>query len=126
MIQIEAIQHVAVVVTDLNRATAFYERVLGLQPTTRPNFDFPGAWFLIGHQQLHLLTNASAKTLRETVVIDTRDGHFAIRIASYDEAIEHLTAIGIPFRANPNSVTGWKQIFVCDPDGNIIELNALH
>ena len=124
MIEIEYVQHVALVVTDVERASIFYEQVLGLQPIPRPNFDFPGAWFAIGHQQLHLLTNVSSKTLRGTTDIDTRDGHFAIRIANPQAAMTHLSDRGIPFKANPNSVTGWFQIFICDPDGNVIELNA--
>lgn len=124
MIRFEALQHVAVVVTDLPRAIRFYASSLGLAQLDRPNFDFPGAWFAIGNQQLHLLTNEHAKTLRETTAVDTRDGHFAIRVASFQETIRHLEQSGIPYRANENSVTGWKQIFIVDPDGNVIEFNA--
>jgi glyoxylase I family protein len=63
MIHLEAIQHVGVVVTDLKLAVEFYERVLGLKRIPRPDFAFPGAWFAIGNQQLHLLTNEDAETL---------------------------------------------------------------
>ncbi|MCL6444275.1 MAG: VOC family protein [Alicyclobacillus sp.] len=124
MIHFESVQHVAIVVKDVERAIAFYRDVLGLQPLPRPNFDFPGAWFAVGNQQIHLLTNAEAKTLRGTDRIDSRDGHFALRITDYQEAIAHLEQHGIPYKANPASVTGWAQIFICDPDGNIIELNV--
>lgn len=124
MFSCQSVQHTALVVTNLEHSKLFYERVLGLQPLQRPSFDFPGAWYAIGSQQLHLLVHPPAVTLRHTREVDSRDGHFAIRIDDFDEAISHLSALGIEFKAKPVSVTGWKQIFLCDPDGNVIELNA--
>lgn len=125
MIMCEYVQHVSLAVTDLTSARRFYKKVLGLQEIERPNFHFPGTWFAIGAQQLHLIVNPRAQTLREIPTIDSMESHFAIRIANYDAAIRHLSSIGVPFVANPGSATGWKQIYVCDPDGNVIELNSL-
>lgn len=124
LIHIQSVQHVALVVTNLDKAKRFYEQALGLQPLSRPAFDFPGAWYSIGSQQLHLLVHRPAQSLRNTQKVDSRDGHFAIRIDDYDTAVAHLSSLHIEVKTNPNSVTGWKQIFLCDPDGNVIELNA--
>lgn len=124
MIRCEDVQHVSIPVTDLERAKKFYAGVLGLREIPRPLFDFPGAWYGIGDRQLHLIVHPPAQTLRREGGIDTRDGHFAMRVADFDEAVRHLRACGVACRENRQSVTGWLQAFVCDPDGNVIELNA--
>lgn len=116
--------HVSLVVRDLPAAKAFYSSVLGLREMKRPAFDFPGAWYAVGeHQQLHLLVHPPAQTIRELGGIDSRDGHFALRIADFWAAVRHLEQLGVEHRVNPNSITGFAQIFLCDPDGNVIELN---
>ncbi|MBO7748934.1 VOC family protein [Paenibacillus sp. MWE-103] len=124
MIRHEGIHHVSLIVTDLERAKRFYEDVIGLREIPRPAFDFPGAWYGIGEggQQLHLIVHPG-ETLRGGG-IDTRDGHFAIRVADFDETIAWLSEHGIEHRHNRNSITGFAQIFLTDPDRNIIELNA--
>ncbi|MFC0335623.1 VOC family protein [Paenibacillus sepulcri] len=121
---IEGIHHVSLIVTDLERAKAFYEEIIGLQEMQRPPFDFPGAWYSVGEtgQQLHLIVH-DGETLR-TRTIDTRDGHFAIRVNDYQQTIDWLKRQNIEHKANPNSITGFAQIFLLDPDRNIIELNA--
>ena len=65
--------------------------------------------------------------------IDSRDGHFALRVASYWEALEELQAKGYTLdaddefrriKADPHSVAGFPQIYLLDPDRNQIEINA--
>ncbi|MFH5181766.1 VOC family protein [Paenibacillus sp. TAB 01] len=123
MFTIEGIHHVSIAVRDLARAKAFYEQVLGLQEMERPPFDFQGAWYAVGTgQQLHLIVH-EGETLRQGE-IDTRDGHFAIRVASYKETKAWLEKTGVPFEARPHARAGFPQIYVLDPDRNVIELNA--
>jgi catechol 2,3-dioxygenase-like lactoylglutathione lyase family enzyme len=124
MIGIDALHHISINVTDLERAKRFYGRVLGLEEIPRPAFDFPGAWYRLGDRQLHLIVHPPTQTLRGTTEISSREGHFAIAVQSYDEARAHLEAAGIPFDARPRSRTPWAQIFLSDPDGNLIELSA--
>ena len=124
MIAVERVHHVAVNVTDLARSRRFYAEVLGLAEIPRPDFDFPGAWFALGEQQLHLIVHPPARTLRGTNEIDSRDGHVALRVRDYAETLEHLRALGVPHSARPQGKTSFMQIFVTDPDGNVIELNA--
>ncbi len=125
MVEIEAIHHTAVIVADLERAKAFYSGVLGLQEIARPPFPFGGAWYQLGaEQQLHLIVYAEAQTVRAVTSIDPRDGHFAIRVSSYAHTLAHLQAHGIACRELPENITPWAQIYVTDPDGNIIEFNA--
>lgn len=122
--QIEGIHHVSLLVTDLERSRAFYRDIVGLEEIERPPFSFPGAWFRIGEggQQLHLIVYYG-ETLRSGG-IDTRDGHFAIRVKDFDETLARLKQHGVDYVANRDSVAGFAQIFVLDPDRNIIEFNA--
>lgn len=126
MLVVETLHHVSIPVTDLERSKHFYGQLLGLPEIVRPPFDFPGAWYQLGDRQLHLIVNASAGTLRGSSDVDSRDGHYAIRIRSYRETLDHLRAQGIPCRERPKNLTPWPQIYVVDPDGNVLELNAAH
>lgn len=124
MIMVDTIHHVSITVTDLDRAKRFYAGVLGLQEIERPEFDFAGAWYRVGDRQLHLIVHPTTRTVRGTTEIDSRDGHFAIRVRSYRETRAHLKKVGVHFEDRPHNRTPWPQIYVNDPDGNVIELNA--
>jgi glyoxylase I family protein len=124
MIEVETLHHVSISVTDLDRARRFYGDILGLREIPRPPFDFPGAWYELGDRQLHLIVHPATRTLRGTRAIDSRDGHYAIRVRSYRETLAHLDAGGVDHRDRPRNRTPWPQIYVTDPDGNVIELNA--
>ena len=126
--EVETLHHVSICVTDLDKARQFYSGVLGLReiPEERPKaFNFPGAWYdLGGGRQLHLIVHATPRTLRGTTEVDFLDGHFALRVRSYAQPRDLLEAQGIPMRDRPNNPTPWPQIYITDPDGNVIELNA--
>lgn len=124
MISFERLHHVSLAVRDLARAKVFYAEVLGLRELERPPFKSRGVWYAVGtDQQLHLLEHPPGETLRSGE-IDTTDGHFSIWIKSYSEAIAWLDAKGIHYEARPDSVAGFAQIYILDPDHNIIELGA--
>ena len=124
MIGVEDLHHVAVNVTDLARAQAFYANVLGLRELPRPAFDFAGAWYQLGDRQLHLIVHPPTRTLRGTTAIDGRDGHLALRIADFDATLTHLRRQGVTLHERRDNATPWAQIYLTDPDGNVIELNA--
>ena len=124
MIQVERLHHIAVIVTDVERSKNFYGGVLGLQEIPRPPFDFGGVWYQLADGQLHLTVHPPSRTMRGTREIDSRDGHLALRVRSYDEAVQHLRAHRVDLLEHPNNLTPWAQIYVTDPDGNVVELNA--
>lgn len=124
MIAIESLHHVAICVTDLARAKQFYSGVLGLRELPRPPFDFGGAWYELGDRTLHLIVHPPTRTLRRTREIDSRDGHLAVRVRSYDETLQHLRRHGIECLESPRNLTPWAQIYVTDPDGHVIEFNT--
>ena len=121
---IHSLHHVSLVVTDLARAKAFYGDVLGLRELPRPAFPFAGAWYAVGDLQLHLTVHAPSRTLRGTTAIDSRDGHFAVRVRDYQQTVAYLRSRGVTIKESPDNVTPWAQLYVTDPDGNVIELNA--
>jgi len=131
---IEAIHHVSLTVSDLERSREFYRDIFGFKEIQRPAFSFPGAWFQVGdRQQLHLIVHTDP-TFRGPKGIDTRDVHFALRVRSYRAALDALhsrgysetAAEGDPKRmvARPHPTAGFPQIYILDPDHHIIEINA--
>ncbi len=127
------LHHASIVVTDLERAVAFYRDVIGLEQIPRPPFQRAGAWFAVGPSQLHLLVNDQG-TLRPRAVIDTGDNHFAIRTGDFAGFVARLVAHGFredaaetdPMRilVRYTTTAGFPQAYLLDPDRNVIEINA--
>ncbi|KKI94058.1 glyoxalase [Bacillus sp. SA1-12] len=124
MIEVESIHHVSLSVTNLEKAKHFYGDMLGFKELDRPDFDFPGAWYQVGNQQLHLIVQQESSTFRSDPEINSKEGHFAIRVKDYEKTLKHLKTLGIKIIEKPNSISGFAQIFCMDPDLNLIELNV--
>ncbi|MDN4072524.1 VOC family protein [Fictibacillus terranigra] len=121
----EGVHHVSLVVTDLKKALYFYEGILGFSASEeRPQFAFPGVWYDFGGTQLHLITNPKGKALRGTDELDSRDGHFAVRVKDIPRLLKKLDHHHIPYLNKPENKTPWHQVYVSDPDGNLIEFNG--
>jgi len=110
--RIARLQHVSVRIGDLERSREFYERLLGLDRAPRPDLGFPGAWYDAGGTQIHLI--GGGKLLDG---IDPTDPHLALEVESLDAVRRELDARGIPYRD-----FGGAQLWVHDPDGNVVEL----
>jgi glyoxylase I family protein len=132
MLEIETIHHVSLPVTDLERSKRFYEEVLGLEEVERPPFSFPGAWYAAGDRHVHLIVS-ERQTFRAGKPVDSRDVHFAIRVKSYRDAVRHFRSKGYStdhadelyrIKENPTGTAGFPQLYVVDPDRNVIEINA--
>jgi catechol 2,3-dioxygenase-like lactoylglutathione lyase family enzyme len=124
LIHFTGLHHVSLTVTDLERAKHFYSSILGLREIQRPNFDFPGAWYEVEGQQIHLIVLPASQTIRPDKSLSSREGHFALRVKDYDETLTWLKEKDVELLEKPNSKSGFKQIFCADPDGNLIELNV--
>src|SRR3954447_5961355 len=130
---INKIHHVSVTVTDLERSRRFYLEVLGLEEIQRPAFPFPGAWFRLGDRELHLIGGEGARS-QGGVGTDSRQLHFAIRVASFERALARLQELGFREDVEPTHpmhvmvlrqpLTGYPQAYVTDPDRHLIEINA--
>ena len=109
---VQLLHHISLPVADVERSRRFYREVMRLAEIPRPDFPFPGVWYSLGDRELH----------------------YAVRVSSYREALDHLHARGYredaapddPTRLvlRPHAVTGYPQIYVLDPDRHLIEINA--
>ncbi len=124
MIKYKELHHVSITVTNLEKAKDFYSNILSLHEIERPNFDFPGAWYSVGNQQLHLIVLPESQTIRKDKGISSREGHFALRVENYYDTLNWLSINNVTVLEKPDSVSGFAQIFCADPDGNLIELNV--
>lgn len=112
--RVMGIQHHSVIVTDMARSRAFYRGALGLQEVPiPPAFDFGGAWFTLGEQQIHLLPAARAD--------DRSDRHITLHVQDVAGARKHLAGLGAPVWEEAPMPEG-ERFFTADPDGNRIEI----
>jgi catechol 2,3-dioxygenase-like lactoylglutathione lyase family enzyme len=124
LINYKSLHHVSLTVTDLEKAKEFYGKTLCLKEIPRPAFGFPGAWYEIEGQQLHLIVDPASQTIRKDKHLSSREGHFALRVESYDETLRWLKEKDVETLEKPHSKSGFAQIFCADPDGNLVELNV--
>lgn len=118
-ITIAGFHHAGFMVTDVARAAAFYEGILGLRPLPRPDFDFDGRWYDLGHgQQLHLM---SIEQMPGNTGQSGFDHHIALDVSDIHEAEQQLIKYGMEF-GRGSGRAGNPQLFVRDPDGNMLEL----
>lgn len=124
LIKYKGLHHVSLSVTNLERARDFYSNILCLKEIQRPNFDFPGAWYEVEQQQIHLIVLPSSQTIRPDKRLSSREGHFALRVENYADTIAWLQKNDIEILDRFHSKSGFAQIFCADPDGNLVELNV--
>ncbi len=116
--EILALNHVALLVADLEKSGWFYREVIGLQEIPRPVFGFPGTWFRIGTgQELHLIAGRTHE-----VFSGHRAIHFALEAKDPGKATAHFEKMKVNFRPAKARPDGAVQIFVEDPDGYWVEL----
>ena len=131
--KIALLQHVSILSSNLERSTAFYRDVLGMRQVPRPAFNIPGVWLEFGPFQIHLIDNPKG-SFRTRTYIDSGDTHFALRVENFEDAILRLKEMGFRADADENDpwrmlvirggVAGFPQVYVLDPDNNVIEINA--
>jgi glyoxylase I family protein len=117
------ISHVSITVTDITKAREFYTGVLGFQEIPRPAFDFPGIWYSLGGDlQLHIILNDQlVRPAVEREKIVARYPHFALWTDDADETARKIEHLGLPTRDVISGPTGLRQVFVKDPDRNMVE-----
>lgn len=123
-IRVQTLDHVTIVVRDLERSRQFYVEVLGMTEVPRPGFSFRGSWFQAGETQIHtILEHAESGPAGTVIANSTRGHHFAFRVADAHAAAGRLEELGVPFVSPPKSrPDGAVQLFIHDPDGHLIEL----
>lgn len=126
-LQVKWIDHVTLVVTDLERSRRFYVDLLGMREVTRPAFSFAGSWFQAGATQIHLILEYSASGPAGNLVPEplrhSRSHHLAFEVDDAAAATILLKEKGIPIISGPKPrPDGYLQTFIADPDGHVVEL----
>jgi lactoylglutathione lyase len=119
------LNHIAVYVADLGKATDFYKNVLGLQEIPEPFKDNRHTWFTLGAAgQLHLIQGAKTGNDHD------KNEHLCFSVGSVEEFVKNLNSKKVPYEDWPgkaNTITtrvdGVKQIYFKDPDGHWLEIN---
>src|SRR5215213_916462 len=121
------LNHIALYVTNLQKSTAFYRQVIGLDTIPEPFHDGKHTWFSIGQGHLHLIEGA------QEAVKHPKNTHVCFSVPSLDEFISRLDRAGINYSNWPGTsksptvrADGIKQIYFQDPDGYWIEVNDDH
>ena len=127
-IRVISIDHISIIVRDLEASRHFYVDILGMQQVPRPAFKFPGLWFQAGATLVHLIGehpgSAPAGYQEPAEKAGTlRVGHFAFGVEDAYAALETLKQCGVRLRGNPSMrPDGYLQVFCYDPDGHVVEL----
>jgi glyoxylase I family protein len=113
-LQVTQIDHVSILVTDLERSRRFYRDVLGLAEIAKPRtFSFSVLWFDLGNQQLHLLLKPKADSVSPR--------HFALRVKDVPAARVYLRERGVA-TDETTPIPHCDRFFIADPDLNRIEI----
>ncbi len=111
------LNHIAFYVRDLKASIRFYGGVLGLPPLARPAFDFAGAWFALGSQELHLIEDTQNQDKERHSL------HVAFLVEDAAACAEALRERGMTDMRGPAPrPDGAIQVFLSDPDGYLLEI----
>jgi catechol 2,3-dioxygenase-like lactoylglutathione lyase family enzyme len=129
--EIKALDHVSIIVKDVDASRKFYCGVFGMEEVERPkNFTFDGAWFRKGGAEIHLVTEDEAVQAPGDSAnnpTEKRDltfaRHFALQINDMDGLVDALKEHDMELVFGPRQRgDGPLQAYIYDPDGHMIEI----
>lgn len=114
------INHVTLIVNNLEKAGEFYQNELGLEPLAAFKFDYPVMFFKFNdEQQLHLSEWEDTTSFR---------GHICVQVDDFNKIffrMKELQAIDVhPWGKVRQLPDGAMQMFVRDPAGNLVEISS--
>jgi catechol 2,3-dioxygenase-like lactoylglutathione lyase family enzyme len=118
--------HVTIICADLESTRRFYVDFLGMTEVPRPDFKFAGCWFQLGHVQIHATQQspeAGKAGWAKGGTVTSRGHHIAFAVNDVAAILPLVEAwkvpIASPLQRRPD---GFKQLYVYDPDGHLVEL----
>lgn len=126
-VKVRHIDHVTLVVRDVEASRKFYVGLLGMEEVPRPAFSFGGAWFRAGSTLIHLIEqhdlSGPAGYPVEVLVRSSRNHHFAFEVDDAYAAAQRLKEMDVSLlddaKRRPD---GAIQVFLTDPDHHVVEL----
>ena len=127
------LHHINFATRDVSAMDKFYRDVLDMQAIAgmgRNRVKDQGyagevAFITDGAMQMHIAEKDMAIGFRTGKVVNPVDrGHIAFRTDNLDAFKKRLDANGVKYSDYGDwAMTGWKQIFFYDPDGNVVEVH---
>ena len=119
------IDHVALLVRDLDESARFYTGVIGISEVPNPMGGTHIRWFDIGDgQRIHMQAGDVRRTFLE------KQTHIALSAQDFDSVLARLRGLGVAFsdmQGTPGSVNvrpdGLRAVFLQDPNGYWLEIN---
>lgn len=120
MATIQRINHVTLIVGDLEEACRFYEDEFGLEALPAFKFDYPAQFYRINaEQQLHLTEWEDQYSFR---------GHVCFQVDDFNAVFQRMKELGRidvkPWGRVRRLPDGGMQMFVRDPAGNLLEISS--
>ena len=120
MARTTAINHVTLVVDNLEAASRFYCQEFGLEPLPAFDLDFPAQFLKINDtQQLHLTEWEDTPSFR---------GHVCMQVDDFNQIFHRMKELGAidtsPWGLVRRLPDGAMQMFVRDPAGNLVEITT--
>lgn len=114
------LHHVSFAVRDLERSRAFYEGLLGLERIARPDLGVGGVWYRAGEAEVHLIVTPEGVDVGAAPpALTPLANHQAFEIEDYEKTLEQLRSRGVDVLGTSADA---GQMWIRDPDGNVIEL----
>jgi catechol-2,3-dioxygenase len=119
---VKGLGELALRVNDLDRMQAFYANVIGLEVMRQ----FPDVVFFRiaqghgGHTTILALFDRGVEVGQEHTTLDHLA--FSIDVADYATEQRRLEDLGVDVEPKVFDWTGWRSLFVRDPEGNVVEL----
>jgi glyoxylase I family protein len=127
------LHHLNFATTDVPAMDTFYRDVLDMQTipdmgrNRKKDEGYPGdvAFITDGALQMHIAEKDMQIGFRTGKVVNpVHKGHIAFRTDDLDAFKKRLDEKGIQYSDFGDwAMTGWKQIFFYDPDGNVVEVH---
>jgi lactoylglutathione lyase len=120
-----SLNHIALYVTNLEKSTAFYRDIVGLDTIPEPFHDGLHTWFGVGPKShLHLIQAGSQRFEHN------KNTHLCFTVQDVPAFARMLESKGIAFEDWPGAkgkittrVDGVHQVYLRDPDGYWLEIN---
>jgi lactoylglutathione lyase len=112
------IQHVNVMVDNLEEGVAFYRDVVGIELDDTPDHDFPSQFFKFANgTQIHMNEFSDGKPFR---------AHFCIVVDDFNDVFRRMKKADVidiePWGKVRRLDSGAMQMFSRDPSGNLVEI----
>jgi lactoylglutathione lyase len=123
MMRLKALDHVGLIVTDMERSIEFYE-ALGAELVHRQRRPGGATAMRFGNAELNMFCNPDAVDCSERQRVD----HLCLEIdaVTIEDVIAELGTVGIAVARGPVPRSDGTALFVHDPDGARIELLVKH